>query len=126
MYPMTITIQNEAQLNAVVTAMNGIGLVKPATVLKEVKDPKPDVTAASSKPGAAPQTTAPAAGAQEQSSAVDYEKQVKPAALKLAAEKGRDALVAVCQAVAGVGSPKDAKPEHHAELLTKINEALAA
>lgn len=135
MYPMTITVSNEAQLNAILKAMTGftIGEVsKPASVTSidtakpKAEAKKPD--AAASKPSTgdtkeSPASSAPAATG-ESSGAIDYEKTLKPAALKLAADKGRDALVAVYTKI-GV-SAKDAKPEQYAELLAAINEAQAA
>jgi hypothetical protein len=119
---------NVAELNtnikALIAAIAGAGVFAPS-------EPQP-LSPAQDKAAAAAHIKAKAEKAEAKADpkeepkveAVDYEKHVKPAALKLASKKGRDALVGVYTAF-GV-SAIDAKPEQYAGLLAAINEALAA
>jgi hypothetical protein len=103
MYPITMTfvINSENELTRLVRAAttqneqatlvaDTVAKQAVATAVKEVKkpDPKPEKAAAASAPPAdTPDTPEPTAAA----STIDYEKDVKPAFLKLVQTKGRAA-----------------------------------
>lgn len=114
---MSLEVQIET-LNTNIVALIGAlqaGGVPPAAAKAET--PKTDKPAAT-KPAAKTETPAPV-------EALDYEKHVKPAALALAAKKGRDALMKVLGEF-GAASAKDVKPESFASLIEKLNAAAAA
>lgn len=109
MYPMTVTIKNEVELAAVMAAFGGktpasTPAVKSEPAAKADKSPKEE------------KKTEP--------KAIDYEKDVKPAALALVAKKGRDAWLAILAGYdAKLGT--DLKAEEYAAVLEKITAAMA-
>jgi hypothetical protein len=127
--------ENTAAINALIATMVGKGASPSAigTAVHEAVEkaltPAEDKAAAAAhlkdkaeKAEAAKEEKAPATPGTE---ALDYEKHVKPAALALAAKKGRDALVAALQPF-GCATAKDAKPEQFAALVDALNAAAAA
>jgi hypothetical protein len=103
------------------------------TATTSVGEPKkPDAPTAFSQPGATPPTTAPKAVAHATipatvsatATVLNYEKDIKPVALQLAAKKGRDALLAVYTEV-GVNA-KDATPDQYPAMLAALQKSLAA
>lgn len=148
MFPMTITINNSAQLNAVIAALN-IAVEQPApqaAVVKEAAAPAgkqkeaaaKTESAATTAPTAeaadapatttaspAPSPTTPPAAASSAAAAtevVSYQ-ETATAITKLSRLKGRDAAVAVL-AKFGAANLKEVKPEQFAAVLAAANEAV--
>lgn len=148
MFPMTITINNSAQLNAVIAALN-IAVEQPApqaAVVKEAAAPagkqkeaaakteSAATTAPTAEAAAAPATTtdspapspttppAAASSAAAATEAVSYQ-ETATAITKLSRLKGRDAAVAVL-AKFGAANLKEVKPEQFAAVLASANEAV--
>jgi len=110
MYPITVTIQNEQQLKAVMAALSG-SLVAAPVVKVEAKAPpaeKPAVAANDAKVQD-PAPTAPATAGE-----VAYE-DVAKAVLNVSRAKGRDAAVAVLKPF-GIATLKEAKAEQYASI----------
>ena len=127
MFPMTITISNPAQLNAVMAALNVAGIESPKTspcaghavetakqtAKTEVKDePKAEAQAAA---------TTETAQATETADAPTYQA-TADAVTKLARTKGRDAAVAVLNEFGAAKLP-DVKPEQFAAIIAACEKA---
>jgi hypothetical protein len=152
MFPMTITLNNPAQLNAVIAALN-IAVEQPApqaAVVKEAAAPagKQKATAAKTESAATTAPTAeaadapastPSAGTPQSSpttpaatassaaaatEAVSYQ-ETATAITKLSRVKGRDTAVALL-AKFGAANLKEVKPEQFAAVLAAANEAAGA
>lgn len=149
MFPITITLHDAAQLNAVMCALHPTipaPVVAPApevTAKKSAKAtpaPQPVEAPAPSSPTAevavaaapapstaqpAPQpSTAPAADANSAGSTVTYQ-DAAGAITKLSRTKGRDAAIAVL-AKFGAAKLPDVKAEQYADVLAAANEAMGA
>lgn len=98
MFPITITLHNQQQLNAVLNAMSAPApseVPPPAAPKQEAKkpDPKPEAAGASAAPPAAtPATQAPTAATSGGDATID---KAKALTMKIVADKGRDAAVAL-------------------------------
>lgn len=127
MFPMTITISNPAQLNAVMAALNVAGIESPKTspcaghavetaketAKTEVKDePKAEAQAAAATETAQATETADAPTYQATADAVT----------KLVRTKGRDAAVAVLNEFGAAKLP-DVKPEQFAAIIAACEKA---
>lgn len=127
MFPVTITISNPAQLNAVMAALNVAGIESPKTspcaghavetaketAKTEVKDePKAEAQAAAATETAQATETADAPTYQATADAVT----------KLARTKGRDAAVAVLNEFGAAKLP-DVKPEQFAAIIAACEKA---
>jgi ABC-type uncharacterized transport system involved in gliding motility auxiliary subunit len=148
MFPVTITITNTAQLNAVMSALN-IDAQPVATTTSQVKK---DAAAPVEKPKGAPAKTeapAPTSRTAEVEKPAAPEKKVEPstttqvadapaasdstatyqdaaaAITKLSRTKGRDAAVAVLQQFGATKLP-DVKPEQFAAVVAAAEAALGA
>jgi hypothetical protein len=138
MFPMTITISNPAQLNAVMAALNvgGIELPKTTPVAETVKEEAKatkteqkvgEKATADQKPEALAQMTAGEAEkalhghANNQAHAPTYQ-DTADAVTKLARAKGRDAAVAVL-ARFGAAKLPEVKPEQFAAVIAACEEA---
>lgn len=130
MFPMTITISNPAQLNAVMAALNVAGIESPKTspcaghavetakqtAKTEVKDePKAEAQAAA---------TTETAQATETADAPTYQA-TADAVTKLARTKGRDAAVAVLKEVNAAKLP-DVDPSNFGKVIALVEAALGA
>ena len=138
MFPITITIHDQAQHNLVAAALAGQAkepapLPKPAAAHEAAAGPAtaPAVEAAApEKTASALSPTAESAAADAQASTaatepVNYEKGVKPLILKIITVKGREAATAAF-AKFGVAKGPDLKPEQYAQFVAHANEVLAA
>lgn len=150
MFPMTITLNNPAQLNAVIAALN-VAVEQPApqaAVVKEAAAPagKQKANAAKTESAAttaptaeaadapatttaspAPSPTTPPAAASSAAAAteaVSYQ-ETATAITKLSRVKGRDTAVALL-AKFGAANLKEVKPEQFAAVLAAANEAAGA
>lgn len=139
MFPMTITVRDHAQLNAVMGALSSAAAAAQTGAYAEQKaihaEPK-DAPAKEStkveKPAAAAQSAkAPAATAQAATTAESpsdkaptYDDASK-AVLKLSGAKGRDAAVALLQKF-GAANLKGVKPEQFADVIAAVDEAMGA
>lgn len=127
MFPVTITISNPAQLNAVMAALNVAGIESPKTspcaghavetaketAKTEVKDePKAEAQAAAATETAQATETADAPTYQATADAVT----------KLVRTKGRDAAVAVLNEFGAAKLP-DVKPEQFAAIIAACEKA---
>lgn len=150
MFPMTVTINNPAQLNAVMAALN-VADIEPAKIppcaghaaetAKEEAKAKPEketaakkTTAAATEAAASTQSTAEAgAGAVQEKKADNSEASDKAADVpayttvvsainKLAQGKGRDAAVAVLSKF-GVTRGPELKPEQYAAVIAECETA---
>lgn len=153
MFPMTITLNNPAQLNAVIAALN-IAVEPPAPQAAVVKEAaaapagKPKATAAKTESAATTAPTAEAADAPASTPSADtpQSSRTTPAATassaaaateavsyqetataitKLSRVKGRDTAVALL-AKFGAANLKEVKPEQFAAVLAAANEAAGA
>lgn len=147
MFPMTVTIHNPAQLNAVLaamdlpeTAMHPVATVEQTlvnkaeaavTVKKETKaDPKPTPAQQPDKP-AASQPTAEAGQADAQASkpetsaALDYTKDVKPVVIN-AIKKGKRTEVTKLLDDMGTDHAEKLTPEQWPDFIAKVNELVGA
>jgi hypothetical protein len=140
MFPITVTIQNQAQLSAVMAALLAEQVEiqkteKPATKVKEVvadKKAKPEATTATpaptEKPESITQMTASEAvkaldgHANRPADAPTYQ-DAATAITKLSRTKGRDTAVAVL-AKFGAAKLPDVKPEQFADVIAAANEAM--
>ena len=120
MFPMTVTISNPAQLNAVMAALNVAGIESPKT--------SPCVgQAAEQKPEALTQMTAAEAEkalhghANNPPDAPTYQA-TADAVTKLARTKGRDAAMAVLNDFGAAKLP-DVKPEQFAAIIAACEKA---
>lgn len=148
MFPMTVTIHNPAQLNAVLAAMGSDlpeSVTRPVTtpeqtlvdkaeakvtVKKDVPaDPKP--TPAKTDKPAASQPTAEADKADapeskpETSAALDYTNDVKPVVIN-AIKKGKRTEVTKLLADMGTDHAEKLKPEQWPAFIAKVNELVGA
>ena len=139
MFPMTVTISNLAQLNAVMAALNVAGIESPKTspcvghavetAKEEAKGKAATETAqaADQKPEALTQMTASEAEkalhghANNPADAPTYQ-DTADAVTKLARTKGRDAAVAVLSKF-GAGKLPDVKPEQFAAIIAACEKA---
>lgn len=144
MFPMTVTVSNINQLNAVIAAL-GMPEEAPAKPVADTvfaKSPTEALANAEKAKAAkaAPKTEAPAkqeapaaeptpaaAPAPEASAPTDtapsYE-DVKKLVLKMSSEKGREPTVALLGTF-GVAKAPDLKPEQFADVIAALNAALA-
>lgn len=136
MFPMTVTISNTAQLNAVMAALN-VGVAEPTkpspcaveTAKQETKAKveKPAATEAEQKPEALVQMTGNEAAqalhghANRPADAPTYQ-DAAAAITKLSKTKGRDAAVAVLTAFGAAKLP-DVKPEQFADIIAAAEKA---
>lgn len=150
MFPMTITIANTAQLNAVMAALN-VDAQAPVAVTKEVAaapsgkskatpaataNPAPTQPTAEAVAAAAPEkkaepsaTTPPAAAsaaspATPKAEAPSYQ-DAATAITKLSRTKGRDTAVALL-AKFGAANLKEVKPDQFADVIAAATEAMGA
>jgi len=143
MFPITVTVHDAAQLNAIMAALGTTGLQPAATapvatpapkaerVAKPKAEPKPEAAegnaaAASSEPAT---TAAPAASstASEQPAAdapAITIADVNAAIIGLAKAKGRDAAVAVLKEF-GVAKAPELKPEQYPAVVAAAKKAMA-
>lgn len=143
MFPITVTVHDAAQLNAIMAALGTTGLQPAATapvatpapkaerVAKPKAEPKPEATegnaaAASSEPAT---TAAPAASstASEQPAAdapAISIADVNAAIIGLAKAKGRDAAVAVLKEF-GVAKAPELKAEQYPAVVAAAKKAMA-
>lgn len=104
-------LANTKAVEALTAAMLGTGTAAiPAGVVAGAK--------AAATPPAGKTETAPAA--------LDYEKDIKPLALRVAKEKSRDVLIEVLKGFDGAAKADQVKAEQWPALVKKLNEALAA
>lgn len=154
MFPMTITIANTAQLNAVMAALNidaqaPVAVATTTAPAKEVaaapagkqkatpaktEAPAPTSPTAEAAPAAAPEkkaepsaTTPPADAPAASDSTATYQ-DAAAAITKLSRTKGRDAAVAVLQQFGAAKLPdvKPVKPEQFAAVVAAAEAALGA
>jgi hypothetical protein len=139
MFPMTVTISNPSQLNAVMMALNVGGIESPKTspcaghaveTAKQetkAKVEKPAATEAEQKPEALVQMTGSEAAqalhghANRPADAPTYQ-DAAAAITKLSKTKGRDAAVAVLTAFGAAKLP-DVKPEQFADIIAAAEKA---
>ena len=133
MFPMTVTISNPAQLNAVMAALNVAGIESPKTspcAGHAVETAKAEAQAAATteqKPEALTQMTAGEAEkaldgiANRPAEAPTYQA-TADAVTKLAKAKGRDAAVAVLTKFGAAKLP-DVKPEQFAAIIAACEKA---
>lgn len=140
MFPMTVTISNPAQLNAVMMALNVGGIESPKTTpcvghavetAKAETKAKPEKAAAevakTDKPEALVQMTGSEAAqalhghANRPADAPTYQ-DAAAAITKLSKTKGRDAAVAVLTAFGAAKLP-DVKPEQFADIIAAAEKA---
>jgi hypothetical protein len=146
MFPMTMTISNAAQLQAVLAALNPEQIAQAAQVKTE--SPKKEATTAKKQEVAAPtqptaeavvadapsnkaEDSAPTGDAKtadkqqtkttEAASSEVTKEDAKTVALRLAKNKGRDALVALLSDF-GAANLDGVKPEQFAEFVAKAKE----
>lgn len=133
MFPVTITIHDSTQLQAVLAAMGE----EPISVVEIKEPPKQQAQTTSAKKADKPAPTKPTAeeakadaqeskeGSSEQAQSPATYEDAKAIALKLSATKGRDALVAVLGKfeAAKLG---DIPAEKFAEFVVAAQEALEA
>ena len=137
MFPITITIHNQAQYDLVASALAGqakeaAAAPKPAAAPAAAAGPATAPAAQAAAPektAAAPSPAAVSAAADAQASTaatepVTYD-QVKPLILKINAAKGREAAAAALGKF-GVSKGPDLKPEQYAEFVAHAAEVLAA
>ena len=125
MFPMTVTISNPAQLNAVMAALNVAGIESPKTspcAGHAVETAKQTAkTEVKDEPKAEAQAAATTETAQATADAPTYQA-TADAVTKLARTKGRDAAVAVLSKF-GAGKLPDVKPEQFAAVIATCEEA---
>ena len=140
MFPMTITLNNAAQLNAVLAAIGHDASAAQTTAAPKAEAPKDKATTAKKQEAPAnTQPTAEAAVADAQKSKADdsaksakeeaktesaptYE-DAKKVVLALSAKKGRTALEALLKDFGATKLP-DVKPEQYGELIAAANAQL--
>lgn len=112
--------ENTKALIAMTAALHAVGLNTPAA-------PAAAAPVTPAAPKAPPKAAAPAAPAPAAPAALDYVRDIKPKALKLAQRDagGREALMAVLAEV-GVASAKDAPADKYPALLAALDKALVA
>jgi hypothetical protein len=125
MFPITVTISNLAQLNAVMAALNVGGIEPPKTTSAHVAETvKEEAKATKTKPKAEEKATETTAGKKPEADtppatppadAPTYQA-TADAVTKLARTKGRDAAVAVL-AHFGAAKLPDVKPEQFAAVI---------
>lgn len=131
MFPMTITVANKAQLQAVMSALSDINEYAQQKAIHSepvpvFDTPKP-VAVAPSAPAPAPTAAAaPTLSAESPSEpAVEIPvADVNAAVIGLAKAKGRDAAVAVLQKF-GVSKVPELKAEHYAAVIDAAKKAMA-
>ena len=127
MFPMTVTISNPAQLNAVMAALNVGGIESPKTSPCVGQAATETTQAADQKPEALTQMTAAEAEkalhghANNPAGAPTYQ-DTADAVTKLARTKGRDAAVAVLNEFGAAKLP-DVKPEQFAAIIAACEKA---
>lgn len=126
MFPMTITIKNTVQLQAVLAILDPENneyakqkAVQAEPTTEPVAKPAPKAKAAAASAQAqeatAPAATTVASPSEPEAPQIDVE-QVKAAIMALAKAKGREAAVAVLSAF-GAAKVPDLKPSQYAEVL---------
>jgi hypothetical protein len=133
MFPVTITIKNATQLNAVMAILDPDNNEyarqkaiesepKAGVQIAQAKDPKPAAAASSATP---PEQSAPAATTAESRSETPatYEQAAK-AITALSRAKGRDAAVAVLSQF-GASKLPDVKPDQFAAVVAAAEKAMA-
>ena len=129
MFPMTVTISNPAQLNAVMAALNVAGIESPKTspCVGHAVETAQATETAEQKPEALTQMTAAEAEkalhghANNPADAPTYQA-TADAVTKLARTKGRDAAVAVLNEFGAAKLP-DVKPEQFAAIIAACEKA---
>jgi hypothetical protein len=137
MFPVTVTISNATQLNAVMAALNVEQIIdtpKPAPAESKKEKAKATVVANGASSTAADPSPTPAAAAQDPAptavdaapgaASVTYD-DVKTMIGKLGAGKSRQAVIDLL-AEFGVAKGPDLKPEQFAGFVAKANAQLAA
>ena len=126
MFPMTVTISNPAQLNAVMAALNVAGIESPKTspcaghAVETAKETaKPEVK---DEPKAEAQAAATTETAQATADAPTYQA-TADAVTKLARTKGRDAAVAVLNEFGAAKLP-DIQPNDFQKVIDACAEAM--
>lgn len=144
MFPMTVTIHNMVQLQAFIATLgDGMKAISDAKgnkdddnarqALQDKRDvkakdkPISDGTIISPETQAEIERVKASNAAKTKPEAIDYEKQIKPAVLTLAAHRGRDALLSVLVRFDSSENPnaKNVKPEQYADLLKALQDAVA-
>lgn len=142
MFPITVTIHDAAQLNAIMAALGTTGLQPAATApvadkpkaTKPKAEPKPQVAEAAEGNDAAA-SSAPASPAAPAASSTDSEQpaadapavtiaDVNAAIIGLAKAKGRDAAVAVLKDF-GVAKAPELKADQYAAVVAAAKKAMA-
>ncbi len=130
MFPMTVTISNPAQLNAVMAALNVAGIESPKTspcaghaveTAKEEAKGKTTSTKTEAKTEAKDEPKALHGHANRPADAPTYQA-TADAVTKLARTKGRDAAVAVLKEFGAAKLP-DVKPEQFAAIIAACEKA---
>jgi hypothetical protein len=124
MFPVTITLHDPSQLNAVMAALNSGASVAPATITKEPEIPAP----AKQKANA---TTAPKQDTVDDkpwNSRADFKelpeyKAIGAAVIKVAGAKGREFAAALLEKTAGVKSLGESRPSQGAAIIAAFQEA---
>lgn len=127
MFPVAVTIQNQAQLQAVMMALS-VGnessipvSVEAAESVKDAAEKKPRATSAKTITATAHTPRTAEAGAAD--AEVPTYQATADAVTKLARVKGRDAAVAVLSKFSAVKLP-DVKPEQFAAVIAACNQAM--
>lgn len=128
MFPMTVTISNPAQLNAVMAALNVAGIESPKTspcvghaVETAKEEAKGKATSTKKEAAKTEVKDEPKAEAQAAAAAPTYQA-TADAVTKLARTKGRDAAVAVLNEFGAAKLP-DVKPEQFAAIIAACEKA---
>lgn len=128
MFPMTVTISNPAQLNAVMAALNVAGIESPKTspcaghaVETAKEEAKGKATTTKKEAAKTEVKDEPKAEAQAAAAAPTYQA-TADAVTKLARTKGRDAAVAVLNEFGAAKLP-DVKPEQFAAIIAACEKA---
>jgi len=122
MFPMTVTLSNTAQLNAVIAALATAGVEPPKPADVQFAKSPAEAVAKQTAVQAAPKA-APAPAPAEAAAAPTYE-DVKKLVLLLSSEKGREPTVALLGTF-GVAKAPDLKPEQYADAIAAFTKALA-
>lgn len=131
MFPMTVTINSKAQLDAVMQALAaGNDYAKEKAIQAEpdqkseekAEGKKPNRSAAQTAEKSTPATDPAASPSEPETPAIEYA-DVSKAIIALAKDKGRDAAVAVLGQF-GASKATDLKPEQYAAAIKAAQQAL--
>ena len=122
MFPMTITLSNPAQLNAVMAALNVAGIESPKTSPCAGHAVETAKETAKTEVKDEPKAEAQAAAATETADAPTYQA-TADAVTKLARTKGRDAAVAVLNEFGAAKLP-DIRPNDFQKVIDACAEAM--